>query len=182
MQVVCSVAMDPFRDKSAGRFTAARLFRPDSIAMIGAASDLGGHVMANLRASGFTGDVAAVDTIEDIAALRSGADLAVIATPPSPELLRALAAKGVKPVAVEKFNIKDVDMTAQLLNAKEAGAEAVLTYGIGPELAQIANDTAKEPSMAVSLAVRTICPIRHTVTASVCWDRNRSALPCPASD
>jgi acetyltransferase len=94
MQVVCSVAMDPFRDKSAGRFTAARLFRPDSIAMIGAASDLGGHVMANLRASGFTGDVAAVDTIEDIAALRSGADLAVIATPPSPELLRALAAKG----------------------------------------------------------------------------------------
>ncbi len=46
---------------------------------------------------------------------------------------KALAAKGIKPVAVEKFNIKDVDMTAQLLKAKEAGAEAVLTYGIGPE-------------------------------------------------
>ena len=52
-------------------------------------------------------------------------------------------AKGVKPVAVEKFNIKDVDMTAQLLKAKEAGAEVVLTYGIGPELAQIANGMAK---------------------------------------
>ena len=46
-------------------------------------------------------------------------------------------------MAVEKFNIKDVDMTAQLLKSKEAGAEAVLTYGIGPELAQIANGMAK---------------------------------------
>ncbi|OUL75539.1 ABC transporter substrate-binding protein [Paraburkholderia hospita] len=59
------------------------------------------------------------------------------------DLERALAAKGVKAVAVEKFNIKDVDMTAQLLKAKDAGAEAVLTYGIGPELAQIANGMAK---------------------------------------
>ena len=55
------------------------------------------------------------------------------------DLEKALLTKGIKPVAVEKFNIKDVDMTAQLLKAKEAGAEVVLTYGIGPELAQIAN-------------------------------------------
>ena len=59
------------------------------------------------------------------------------------DLEKALALKGIKPVAVEKFNIKDVDMTAQLLKAKEAGAEAVLTYGIGPELAQIANGMTK---------------------------------------
>jgi len=59
------------------------------------------------------------------------------------DLERALAAKGVKPVAVEKFNIKDTDMTAQLLRAKEAGADVILTYGIGPELAQIANGQAK---------------------------------------
>ena len=59
------------------------------------------------------------------------------------DLEKALATKGIKPVAVEKFNIKDVDMTAQLLKAKEAGAEAVLTYGIGPELAQIANGMTK---------------------------------------
>jgi len=59
------------------------------------------------------------------------------------DLETALKAKGVTPVAVEKFNIKDVDMTAQLLKAKEAGAEAVLTYGIGPELAQIANGMTK---------------------------------------
>jgi branched-chain amino acid transport system substrate-binding protein len=59
------------------------------------------------------------------------------------DLEKALTAKGITPVAVEKFNIKDVDMTAQLLKAKSAGAEAVLTYGIGPELAQIANGMAK---------------------------------------
>ena len=59
------------------------------------------------------------------------------------DLEKALKARGITPVAVEKFNIKDVDMTAQLLKAKEAGAEAVLTYGIGPELAQIANGMTK---------------------------------------
>lgn len=59
------------------------------------------------------------------------------------DLEKALTAKGIKPVAVEKFNIKDVDMTAQLLKAKEAGADAILTYGIGPELAQIANGMTK---------------------------------------
>lgn len=59
------------------------------------------------------------------------------------DLTKALAAKGITPVAVEKFNIKDTDMTAQILKAKEAGAQAILTYAIGPELAQIANGMAK---------------------------------------
>jgi len=59
------------------------------------------------------------------------------------DLEKALDAKGIKAVAVEKYNIKDVDMTAQLLRAKEAGAQVVLTYGIGPELAQIANGMEK---------------------------------------
>ncbi len=59
------------------------------------------------------------------------------------DLLKALTAKGVTPVAVEKFNVKDVDMTPQLLKAKDAGAQAVLTYAIGPELAQIANGMEK---------------------------------------
>jgi branched-chain amino acid transport system substrate-binding protein len=59
------------------------------------------------------------------------------------DLEKALAAKNMKPVAVEKFNIKDVDMTAQLLKAKEAGAQVILTYAIGPELAQIANGMEK---------------------------------------
>jgi branched-chain amino acid transport system substrate-binding protein len=59
------------------------------------------------------------------------------------DLEKALELKSIKAVAVEKFNVKDVDMTAQLLKAKEAGAEAVLTYAIGPELAQIANGMTK---------------------------------------
>lgn len=59
------------------------------------------------------------------------------------DLEKALSAKGIKPVAVEKYNLKDVDMTSQLLKAKQAGAQAVLTYGIGPELAQIANGMEK---------------------------------------
>ena len=59
------------------------------------------------------------------------------------DLEKALAAKGMKAVAVEKFNVKDVDMTAQLLKAKEAGAQAILTYAIGPELAQVANGMKK---------------------------------------
>jgi branched-chain amino acid transport system substrate-binding protein len=59
------------------------------------------------------------------------------------DLEKALAQKNIKAVAVEKFNVKDVDMTAQLLKAKEAGAEAILTYAIGPELAQIANGMTK---------------------------------------
>ncbi len=55
------------------------------------------------------------------------------------DLEKALAARGLKPVAVEKFNIGDTDMTAQALRAKDAGADVVLTYAIGPELAQTVN-------------------------------------------
>lgn len=59
------------------------------------------------------------------------------------DLEKALAKAGVKPVVVEKFNVKDTDMTAQLLRARQAGADVILTYGVGPELAQIANGMAK---------------------------------------
>jgi branched-chain amino acid transport system substrate-binding protein len=46
-------------------------------------------------------------------------------------------------VATEKFNIGDKDMTAQILRAKAAGAQAVLIWGIGPELAAVANSMVK---------------------------------------
>jgi len=59
------------------------------------------------------------------------------------DLEKALDKRGIKPVVEEKFNIKDVDMTSQLLKAKQAGAQAILTYAIGPELAQIANGMEK---------------------------------------
>lgn len=50
----------------------------------------------------------------------------------------ALATLGLKPVVVERFAIGDRDMRAQLERAKAAGAEVVMMYGIGPELAAIA--------------------------------------------
>jgi branched-chain amino acid transport system substrate-binding protein len=59
------------------------------------------------------------------------------------DLERALARRGIQPVAVERFNILDVDMTPQLTRARAVGAEVMLTYGIGPELAQLANGAAR---------------------------------------
>jgi branched-chain amino acid transport system substrate-binding protein len=50
-----------------------------------------------------------------------------------------LAAAGVKPVYIGKFKLKDTDMTAQLQEAKAAGADVILAYGIGPELAAVSN-------------------------------------------
>lgn len=41
------------------------------------------------------------------------------------------------PVAVESFKIGDTDLSAQIERAKAAGAEAVATYALGPELAQV---------------------------------------------
>lgn len=46
-------------------------------------------------------------------------------------------------VATEQFNIGDKDMTAQLLRAKTQGAQAILIWGIGPEMAAVSNDMAK---------------------------------------
>jgi branched-chain amino acid transport system substrate-binding protein len=61
------------------------------------------------------------------------------------DLLRRIQEQGGKlqVVATEKFNIGDKDMTAQLLRAKSAGAQAILIWGIGPELAVAANGLAK---------------------------------------
>jgi branched-chain amino acid transport system substrate-binding protein len=59
------------------------------------------------------------------------------------DLEKALAKLGTPPVAEEKFNVGDTDMTAQVLKAKQAGANVILTYAIGPELAQIANAMGK---------------------------------------
>ncbi len=46
-------------------------------------------------------------------------------------------------VAVEKFAIGDKDMTGQLIKAKSAGAQAILIWGIGPELAAVASGKEK---------------------------------------
>ena len=61
------------------------------------------------------------------------------------DLLEQIKKQGGKleVVATEKFSIGDKDMTAQLLKSKSAGAQAILIWGIGPELAAVANGMAK---------------------------------------
>jgi branched-chain amino acid transport system substrate-binding protein len=61
------------------------------------------------------------------------------------DLLKEIKKQGDKlqVVATEKFNIGDKDMTAQLLRAKAGGAQAILIWAIGPELAAVANGKAK---------------------------------------
>jgi branched-chain amino acid transport system substrate-binding protein len=61
------------------------------------------------------------------------------------DLLNQIKKQGdkLKVVATEKFNIGDKDMTAQLLRAKSSGAQAILIWGIGPELAAVSNGMAK---------------------------------------
>jgi branched-chain amino acid transport system substrate-binding protein len=46
-------------------------------------------------------------------------------------------------VTIEKWAIGDKDMTAQLLKSKSLGAQAILIWGIGPELAAVSNGMAK---------------------------------------
>ena len=81
-----------------GRFHPSFLFRPESVALIGAASAEGGQMLANLQAGGFAGKIMPLDDGDGpgIAALPTAPDLAVIATPSGavPSVMAALAAKG----------------------------------------------------------------------------------------
>jgi branched-chain amino acid transport system substrate-binding protein len=59
------------------------------------------------------------------------------------DLQAALGEYNLKPVAIEKFNIGDTEMSEQLDRARAAGADVIITYGIGPELAHIAMSRAE---------------------------------------
>jgi branched-chain amino acid transport system substrate-binding protein len=59
------------------------------------------------------------------------------------KMTTAIGKRSLAPVYTGKFKIKDTDMTPQLQQARAAGAQALLVYGIGPELAQIANGMEK---------------------------------------
>ncbi|HBK07038.1 MAG TPA: GNAT family N-acetyltransferase [Acetobacteraceae bacterium] len=67
------------RLNTTGRFDPACLFRPGSIAVIGADSEAGGQIAANLSLSGYKGEVQA---IRDAAQLTGTPQLAVLAVPP----------------------------------------------------------------------------------------------------
>ena len=56
------------------------------------------------------------------------------------ELVKAAGALGTTIVVDEKFDLGVTDLSALIKKAKLAGAEAILTWGIGPELAVMAKD------------------------------------------
>jgi acetyltransferase len=86
-------AMNIDRTKPFGRFSPDRLFAPDSVAVIGAGTDAGLQVMANLMSGGFKGAIMPVDPVlkavsgvlayPDVASLPLVPDLAVVASPPA---------------------------------------------------------------------------------------------------
>ncbi len=55
----------------------------------------------------------------------------------------ALSRWDVSPADIEMFKLGEKNMIPMLTRAREAGAEAILTYAIGPELAAIANGMEK---------------------------------------
>jgi len=54
------------------------------------------------------------------------------------DMVKQLMTHDIRPVAASTFKLKETDMTAHLLKAREAGAQALLVYGIGPEQGHIA--------------------------------------------
>lgn len=58
-------------------------------------------------------------------------------------IVRHLSERKMTPVYEGKFKLKDTDMTPQLQQAKSAGAEVIVAYGLGPEVAALANSKAK---------------------------------------
>src|SRR5271165_6636551 len=65
--------------KSSRRFDLARLFQPDTIAVIGLDSEASVRILANLSVGGFRGEIR---TVPDASRLGLGVDLAVLAVPP----------------------------------------------------------------------------------------------------
>ena len=55
------------------------------------------------------------------------------------DVVAALAAKGVKPVHVARFALGVKDLSAELTAARNAGANVIYSYTVGPENAVIAN-------------------------------------------
>lgn len=61
----------------------------------------------------------------------------------SKDITEALASFNIAKVADEKFNLKDSDMTPQLLRARQSGAEAIVMWAVGPEAAAVAKGRVK---------------------------------------
>lgn len=74
----CTMLVPP--TASSGRFRAERLFRPTSVAVLGAATAMGQQVLANLRAGGFRGAILIAEGAEAPASLPAAPDLGLVCT------------------------------------------------------------------------------------------------------
>ncbi len=63
--------------------------------------------------------------------------------PGAAEFTAELKALGVEPVGDESFNMRDADVTAQLLKLKQANADAILVWAIGNDQATVKRGMAK---------------------------------------
>jgi acetyltransferase len=79
-----------------GRFRPEHLLHPASVLVLGAETEAGIQVLANLRAGGFAGPILSAATGADLASLPSVADLAVVCTDGAavPDAIAALARAG----------------------------------------------------------------------------------------
>ncbi len=57
---------------------------------------------------------------------------------------QALAKAGLKPVSVQRFAVGVKDLSAQVKEARAAGADVVISYTVGPEAAVLAKDIEKQ--------------------------------------
>src|ERR1700722_10297921 len=73
----CTMTIPRFN--TSGRFDPARLFRPASVAVVGADTEAGGQIVANLTLSGYKGDL---QVVGDASQLSGTPHLAVLAVPP----------------------------------------------------------------------------------------------------
>src|SRR5271168_252131 len=129
--------MNLFRPRPAGRFAPAALFRPQSVAVIGAGTPLGAEVMRNLRDGGFKGAVLPVDPAQRAVA-------GVLAYPTVADL----------PVAPDLAAIADPrDMAATLTALAQRGCFAAIVLTEADRLT--AADGLTEPDGLAELARRT---------------------------
>ncbi len=116
-----AIPVNPPRAVSTGRFHPTQLFRPASVAVIGADTPDGGRVLANLRAGTFTGRIEAT---EGAAPPAERADLAIVCTDRVEAALTALAALDTR-AAIVTGPAEDLGALARRIGIRVMGSHAI---------------------------------------------------------
>ena len=127
-----------------------RLFKPSSVALIGATprhGSVGELILRNLREAKFPGplmlvnprhrEIDGIPVYADVASLPAAPDLAIIATPPDtvPGLIAALGAKGTRAAVIITAGFGELGAEGKLLqlNILDAARPHLLRV-VGPEV------------------------------------------------